>query len=109
MTESEFHRCADALMAAVDEAIHDSAAAERAGIECDCNGGILTLECADGSKVIVNRQTPMREIWVAAKGGGFHFRLIDGQWRDTRNGTSFADVLNAALAAQSGHVIGITI
>ncbi len=109
MTESTFHQHADQLMAAIDAAILDSDAADEAGIECDINGGILTIECADGSKIIVNRQTPMREIWLAAKGGGFHFRWSDGEWRDTRSNAPFVEVLNVALHAQSGKVIGITI
>ncbi len=109
MTESEFHQRADQLMAAIDDALQASTAAEAAGVECDIQSGILTIECADGSKIIVNRQTPMREIWLAAKGGGHHFRLGDGTWRDTRSGAALAEVLNAALARQSGAVIGITI
>lgn len=109
MTESEFHQRADQLMSAIDEAILDSDAADQAGVECDIDGAILTIECADGSKIIVNRQTPMREIWVAAKGGGFHFRFIESEWRDTRSGAPFIEVLNTALAEQSGAVIGITI
>ena len=96
-------------MSAIDEAILDSNAADQAGVECDIDGAILTIKCADGSKIIVNRQTPMREIWVAAKGGGFHFRFIENEWRDTRSGAPFIEVLNTTLAEQSGAVIGITI
>ena len=59
------------------------------------NDGILEIECEDGSKLIVNRHVPNREIWVAARSGGFHFRPRDGLWRDTRSG----DELGAALAA----------
>ena len=56
--------------------------------------GILEIECEDGSKVIVNRHVPNREIWVAARSGGFHFRAEDGRWRDTRGGEELAAALD---------------
>ena len=42
-------------------------------------GGVLELEFDNGSKIIVNRHTAAREIWLAAKSGGFHFRPADGR------------------------------
>jgi CyaY protein len=109
MSESEFHVVAERLLAAIDAAINASDAASDADIDCEINGGILTIEFADGSKAIVNRQTPLREIWLAARHGGFHFRLVDGQWCDTRDGTTLDARLNETLALQSARVIGITI
>jgi CyaY protein len=57
--------------------------------------------------VIVNRQTPNREIWVAARSGGFHFRLSEGEWRDTRSGEELIASLERILAAQSGETIAL--
>ena len=51
-------------------------------LHADLEAGILTIECPDGSKVIVNKQAPHREIWVAARSGGFHFRPSEGAWRE---------------------------
>jgi len=34
-------------------------------------GGIIEIELADGARVIVNRHAAAREIWVAARAGGF--------------------------------------
>ncbi len=77
MNESEFHRAVDAVLARIERA-----AEATEGIDCDLEAGILTLECPDGSRIIVNRQTPNREIWVAARSGGFHFAWKDGAWRE---------------------------
>jgi CyaY protein len=109
LAESEFHRQADALIDAIDNALDASAAAAEAGIDCAIEGGILVIEFADGGKIVVNRQTPLREMWLAAKGGGFHFRLVDGEWIDTRGAQRFGAVLRRALEEQSGTVIDITI
>ena len=49
-------------------------------------GGILEVEFADGSKIIINRHGIAKEIWVAARAGGFHFAGT-AAWSDTRDGT----------------------
>ncbi len=97
MNESDFHRAVDGVLAAIERAAESSEA-----LDVDLEGGILTLECPDGSRVIVNRQTPNREIWVAARSGGFHFRFVDGAWRDTRSGEELFASLAAIVRAQAG-------
>lgn len=97
MTESEFHRAVEAVLARIE------AAAEAAGdLDVDLEAGILTLECADGSRVIVNRQTPNREIWVAARSGGFHYAWREGAWRDTRSGEELFAAIARLAALQCG-------
>ena len=97
MNESDFHRAVDAVLARIESAAERSDA-----LDVDLESGILTLECPDGSRIIVNRQTPNREIWVAARSGGFHFRLVDGAWRDTRSGDELFASLAAIVRAQAG-------
>jgi CyaY protein len=100
MTESEFHRAVDAVLARVESAVEASAT-----LDVDLESGILTVSCADGSRIIVNRQTPNREIWVAARSGGFHFSCREGAWRDTRSGDELFASLSRLIAAQSGENI----
>jgi CyaY protein len=97
MTESEFHRAVDAVLARIESSVeaHDE-------LDVDLEGGVLTLTCPDATRVIVNRQTPNREIWVAARSGGFHFRWKDGEWRDTRSGEELFASLARILASQAG-------
>lgn len=97
MDESEFHRAADEVLARIERA-----AEATEGIDADLEAGILTLECPDGSRIIVNRQTPNREIWVAARSGGFHFAWKDGAWRDTRSGAELFASLGEIARAQAG-------
>ncbi len=97
MNESDFHRAVDAVLARIEAAAEASDA-----LEVDLESGILTVTCPDGSRVIVNRQTPNREIWVAARSGGFHFRFSDGAWRDTRSGEELFAALARIVRAQSG-------
>lgn len=97
MTESEFHRAVDAVLARVEAAVE----AEEE-LDVDLESGILTVTCPDASRVIVNRQTPNREIWVAARSGGFHFAWREGQWRDTRSGEELFASLQRVIESQSG-------
>ncbi len=100
MTESEFHRAVDAVLARIEEA-----AGEADALDADLEGGILTVECPDASRIIVNRQTPNREIWVAAKSGGFHFAWREGAWRDTRSGEDLYACIARLVAAQGGESV----
>jgi len=96
MNETDFHRFVDAVMARIEASLEDSA------LDTDLESGILTVTCPDGTRVIVNRQTPNREIWVAARSGGFHFAWREGAWRDTRSGEELYASLARILALQAG-------
>ena len=100
MNETEFHQAVEAVLARIESAVEASEA-----LEADLESGILTVTCPDESRVIVNRQTPNREIWVAARSGGFHFRWKDGAWRDTRSGDELFASIARILASQGGEKI----
>lgn len=94
MNETEFaERCRQELTlieAAVERV------AEESEIDFESQGGILEIECADGTKIIISPHAIAKEIWVAAKSGGFHFRFDPAgeRWVDTRSG----EPLRARLA-----------
>jgi CyaY protein len=101
-TETEFIAAADATLAKIGLALDAALETGDADVDWNVNDGILEIECADGSKIIVNRHVPNRELWVAARAGGFHFRAEGGLWRDTRSGDDLAAVLARLLRAQGG-------
>lgn len=102
MEESAFNALAEAELARIESAL------EHCGAEIDVEpkpGGILELEFDNGSRIIINRHTAAREIWVAAKSGGFHFRPHDGRWLNTRDGTDLWAALAALAGAQAGSAV----
>ncbi len=105
MDESAFHARVDAAFASIETAVD----AGESAIDSEISGGILTLEFENDSKVIINRQAFNREIWVAAKSGGFHFRFDGVVWRDTRSQEQLESLLTRVIAEQSGIVMSITI
>ena len=44
-------------------------------------------------------------IGLAARAGGHHYRFVDGQWRDTRDGTEFFAALSQHASAQAGKAL----
>ncbi|GHZ98864.1 cyaY protein [Vibrio cholerae] len=76
MNETEFHQLVDSQLERIEAAIDEAGA----DIDYETSGNVMTLEFDDGSQIIINRQEPMREIWLASKSGGYHFKSIDGEW-----------------------------
>src|SRR5438046_9529637 len=105
LTETDFISAADATLATIGLALDAALETGNVDVDWNLNDGILEIECEDGSKLIVNRHVPNREIWVAARAGGFHFRPVAGVWRDTRSGDELGTALAALLRAQAGLAI----
>ena len=90
MTESEFEALAGAALAALESAFE--ASAPDADVQSK-GTGMLEIEFDDASKIIINQHAAAREIWVAARSGGFHFRWDGAAWRDTRSGAELFGAL----------------
>lgn len=103
MTESEFLDLADATLNAIESALDRLHAQDMVDVECSRSGNVLEIEfCHNGSKVIVNSQAAMQEMWVAARSGGFHYKWVDGKWVDTRSGMELFLALSEITTAQGG-------
>jgi CyaY protein len=99
MNETEFTELADASLRRLVDALESS------DLDADCSfkgDGVLEIDLDDAGKVIVNRHGAAREIWVAARSGGFHFKREGEQWVDTRDGTELFAALSRILSEQSG-------
>ena len=106
MEEREFLALADAEMARLESALEALLENDAADLDYELRpGGIIEIAFVDGSKIIVNRHTAAREIWVAARSGGFHFKppaTEGGRWVDTRGNQELQDVLARCLSEQAG-------
>jgi CyaY protein len=99
MTEAEFNDIAGTALEQVRRALEASASDVFVEEKGD---GVIELEFADGSKMVINRHGAAQEIWVAARAGGFHFRWASGAWQDTREGTELFAALSKLVSAQGG-------
>jgi CyaY protein len=103
MTEAQFNEIVDDLMFSIEESIDNSGA----DIDYENTAGMLTITCeVNGSQIILSRQPALGEVWLAAKSGGFHFKL-DAQsiWRNTISDETLIEMLTDACLAQSGEQV----
>ena len=101
MSESEFRELAEATLAAIERAVD----ATDADIEAARAGNVLTLELGDGSKVVINSQAPMQQMWAAGKSGAFHYARSGEEWIDTRDGSELFTALSRLISAQGGEAV----
>lgn len=105
MNDAEFATLSGAALDRIEQRL------EASGADLDFDlaaGGVLEIEFADGSKIIVNRHAVAQEIWVAAKSGGFHFRHDGDVWRDTRDGEELMAKLSRLATAQAGEPVQLS-
>lgn len=104
MSPSEFEALADAMIERIAQLVDES------GADCDCepkSSGVLEIEFADGSRIVVNRHSAAQEIWIAAKSGGFHFRFDGSVWIDTRDRRELLAALSELITRQSGSAVAL--
>ena len=105
MDESAFVAAAELELERVENAL------EACGADLDVElqpGGVLEVSFDDDSKLVINRHVAAQEIWLAARSGGFHFRLHDdGRWVDTRGGEELYIVLSRVTSDQGGRAVTV--
>jgi CyaY protein len=96
MTESEFLERAEATLRAIEQAIDASGA----DVESSRSGNVLTLELDNGSRLVINSQAPMQQIWVAARSGAHHYSASGDSWIDTRDGSELFAALSRLISSE---------
>ena len=101
LSDAEYDRRAREVLAAVEAASDRFLQDEVIDIDTSRTGGLLELAFPNGSKVVLNTQPPLHELWLAAGAGGFHFRAVGDRWID-REGRELFDVLSECASTQAG-------
>jgi CyaY protein len=102
LTDGEFHAIAGRVLDCVETQVDDWLQDDVVDIDTHRTGGLLELSLPNGSKLIVNTQPPLHELWLAARSGGYHFKHVSGRWLDTRDGREFFELLSACASEQAG-------
>ena len=98
MNEVEFHDQLDTFYDAIEDAVDEL----DVDVDCEIAGSVLTLRCPDGSALIFSRQAATKELWLAARAGGYHFSWDGEQWFCNREQQSLQQLLDAAAESQIG-------
>ena len=102
LSDAEYDRLTSALLARIEAAADQWLQDDIVDVDTHRTGGLLELAFPNGSKIVVNTQPPLHEVWLAARAGGFHYRHVDGRWLDTRDGSEFFAALSRHASAQAG-------
>ena len=105
LSDADYQRATRELLASIEATTDRWLQEDLIDIDTQRTGGLLEMSFPDGSKIIVNTQPPLQEVWLAARGGGFHFRWVAGQWRDTRDGSEFLAALSEHASRQAGRAL----
>lgn len=103
MTETEFLTLAEATLGQIERTFEQAFDNDEVDVECSRRGNVLEIEFVDnGSKIIVNSQAPMQEMWIAAKSGGFHYKRDGVLWINTRDQSELFAALSTMASEQAG-------
>ena len=100
LSDAEYQRETSALLARIEAATDRWLQDDVIDIDTQRTGGLLELSFPDGSKIIINTQPPLHEVWLAARAGGYHYRWSEDRWLDTRDGSEFIEALSQHASAQ---------
>jgi CyaY protein len=102
LTDREYHARAAAVLASVEATIDRWLQQDVIDIDTQRTGGLLELTFPDDSRIVINTQPPLHELWLATRAGGYHYRFVDGRWLDTKNDDEFFESLSKAASEQGG-------
>lgn len=105
LTDADYQALTRQLLAGIEAQADAWLQDDLIDIDTHRTGGLLELSFPDGSKIVINTQPPLQEVWLAARAGGFHYGWSGGDWVDTRDGSSFLDALSEQASRQGGRTL----
>lgn len=108
MTESEFLALAESTLDRIEQCLDRLNDEDVVDVECKRSGNVLELEfLRNGSKIIINSQAPLQEMWLAARSGGYHYKRVGDEWRNTRDDTELFSALSECVTEQGGAPVAL--
>jgi CyaY protein len=109
MSESAFLAAAEAVLDQIESQLGALADQTDLDLDLDRQGNVLRVDLEQGSPLVINIHEAAREIWVAARTGGFHYRLqADGRWTDTRHDDELFAALSRLVSEASGQPVRLS-
>ncbi|HEU6456590.1 MAG TPA: iron donor protein CyaY [Roseateles sp.] len=107
LSDADYHAKAHALLARIEAQIDAWLEDDVVDIDTHRTGGLLELSMPGGSKIVINTQPPLQEIWLAARSGGYHFKWDGSRWVD-REGEEFCARLSRSASEQAGQALSFS-
>ncbi|MFO2461896.1 iron donor protein CyaY [Pseudomonas sp. 15FMM2] len=100
LTEARFHDLVDATQQALEDIFDESGL----DVDLESSAGVLTVKFENGSQLIFSRQEPLRQLWLAARSGGFHFDYDEEEkrWSHDTSDELLSEMLVRITLEQAG-------
>ncbi len=96
MDDRQYQEMVDEFFLSVEDRIDEL----ELDVDIDSSGGILSIDCNNGTSIILSRQPANQEIWVAARSGGFHCHYDGANWQCDSTGEDLPTLLNRVFGEQ---------
>jgi CyaY protein len=105
--DSQFKELAAAAFDRIEDALEKAFDENDLDVDIERQGSsVLNIKFPNKTVIVVNMQTPLHELWVAAKEGGFHYRWAGSRakpnWLDTKTQEEFYAALTRFISNQGG-------
>jgi len=79
-------------------------------LDYDNNGAMMVIKCPDRSQIILTRQPPVKQLWLATRTQGLHFDFDEAseQWILDSDGSPLREHLAKAFADQTDEQLDFT-
>ncbi|UYZ84458.1 iron donor protein CyaY [Entomomonas sp. E2T0] len=103
LEETEYHQRIDELQ----QQVEDKLETVDFDVDMDNANGVLTIEFENGSQIILSRQSALRQLWVAARSGGYHldYNAELADWLVVNGNEPFHELLQRLIKEQVGELV----
>ncbi len=105
MQDAEFHEIVDDIVMTLEDELESYPE----DLDLENSSGVLTIGFPNGSTIVVSRQIATHEIWVAAKSGGFHLKLVAGDWMCATTSENLSQLVSRVISEQLGRAAELTL
>lgn len=104
METTEYLKHAGACLVKVENWLEDFDPDE---LDYTPSDGVITMEFADGTKFVLNRQGAASQVWLAAGARAWHFNFdaAAGQWIDDKEGRELFSRISEVVSAKLGRQV----
>jgi CyaY protein len=100
LTEARFHDLVDAIQEKLEDIFDET----DLDLDLESSAGVLTVKFENGTQLIFSRQEPLRQLWLAAPAGGFHFDYDEEEkrWVCDKSEELLGEMLQRLAKSQAG-------
>ena len=106
ITDSEFKNLASMALDKIEGELERLFESTDFDVDLERQASVLSISFPNKTVIVINLQTPLHELWVAAKEGGFHFKWSGSResplWLDTKTGEEFFTAVSRYISTQGG-------